>query len=1224
MHKRSSVTQVAAVILWAGVTSFSVWAQSARPGLGSMPYADAGGTGVTFRTWAPNATSVGVKGQFNGWATAPLIKEGSSPYWSRDVAGAVAGQEYKLVINGNSDRRDPRGRRVVNSAGNSITYDPNAFDWGGVQANPPWKNDLVIYEMHVGTYNAESWIPSTFDGCIARLDHLVDMGVNAVQVMPIMEFAGDRSWGYNPADVFAVESGLGGPDAFKRFVKACHEKGLAVLVDVVHNHYGPSDLALWQFDGWSQNGKGGIYFYNDSRASTMWADTRPDYGRAEVRQFIHDNIQMYLSEFRVDGFRWDSVFSMLYANSGSTFLTDAADMLRDINWMIATQYPGRIRIAEDHAFDANMNFDGQWDVGFHDHVQWQVTRGSDAERNMNWLGDRIGGSHNRVLFSESHDTAGDLNNKYRLPRYIDGSNPWSIWARKRQLLAQGMVMTAPGIPMIFQGQEMNEDWSFSSSTSLRWELTNTWKGIVRAYTDMVHARRNLRGGTQGLKGTGVNVQHKDDLNKVISYIRWDAGGGADDVVVVANFAVTTWTNNNYLIEFPSAGTWYSHFNGDSTNFSADFGNIGSAQVVASGSPPKAAVNMGMYSLQIFSKTAPPQAGQLTLQPAEPVGCVPVSFSYVPGDGPLAGATQVVASVGVNGWQALSDVGLTNNGSGVWSGDYPLPFGAEALDVSFHNGAETNRVWDNNLNRDWHFPITGCADLPALVTLSPAFPQGCVPVQVTYAERAGPLMNASNVVLFIGRNGWQNIAEIPLGEAAAGVWTGRYEIAGDTWQLDYVFRGQVTNQLTWDNNGGADWRAYVTQCVDTRQPSISVTNPSSDVAVSNEVFTYDLLGTIGSGIVGDLQWSNSLTGASGTLPAGSNWMVGAIALQEGVNLLRVHGTNSALNPNADTRDSATNTTYTGPGEWTNGQDGGTGWGGGWQLNGGISAGHFLAGNNVSNLQLGSQAWGLWANNGGLSDAVRPLVATLHVGDVMHLRFENNWIEGGASAGLGWQNRFGQNLVEFLFIGGATNYILNDAVINRATGIPWTDQGLTLEFEMLSADTYRLTANSVTLTGQVAATSESVVDRIRTWNYETAGGGHGEGYNVYLSEVSIQGAALESSVFQDEVAITRQPGRFSDADGDGFVTWEEEFAGTDPNSAASHLPDIGWLPPGGPASYVEIPTTVPARWYDIFYRTNLMDGTWSRLGVQRQASGGNLWLDFTNQLPSAFYRTGVYEP
>lgn len=1203
-------------------------AQSARPGVGSMPYADAGGTGVTFRVWAPNATSVGVKGLFSGWATLALTKEGGSGYWSRDVAGAQAGQEYKYVLNNSFDKRDPRARRVTNSNGNSIIYDPNAFDWGGVQPVVPWHNDLVIYEMHVGTYNAEAWVPSTFDQAIDKLDHLVNLGVSAVQVMPVAEFAADKSWGYNPADLYAIESALGGPDAFKRFVKACAQRGIAVLVDVVHNHYGPSDLALWQFDGWSQNGNGGIYFYNDFRAYTMWGATRPDYGRAEVRSFISDNILMYLQEYRISGFRWDSVWSILYANSGSTHLPDGEQMLRDINWMMATGFPGRIRIAEDRAFDFSMNFDSQWDVGFHDQIKSQVTQGSDSARNMNELGNQIGGwaTFNRVVFSESHDTVGAMNGKQRLPRDIDGSNPAGIWARKRQLLAAGIVLTTPGVPMIFQGQEMNEDWAFAAETALRWSLTNTQRGIVRAYSDMIQLRRNKWGGTQGLKGLGVNVHHRDDLNKVIAYVRWDAGGGADDAVVVANFSVQNWTNNNYLIEFPSAGTWYQHFNGDSTNYSADFGNVGPVNlggnvVVASGSPPKAAVNMGMYSLQIFSKTAPLGAGGVTLNPAAPTGCVPVSIAYMPNGGPLATATQIVASVGVNGWQSTIDLVLTNQGA-QWYGDYTIPVDTVALDLAFHNGAATNRVWDNNKGLDWHYPVAGCADLPAVVSVSPANPPGCVPVTITYEEWSGVLKNATNVVLFIGRNLWQNIEELPMTESSPGVWTVEKSIPPDTWQLDFVFHNNAVSNRIWDNNGEQNWHAYVVNCVDPLQPSVAITNPPSDVLVSNEVDQFTVRGKTGPGLSGFLLWTNQLTGAAGSIPVATNWALPAQALGEGVNLIRVSGTNSAINPNAASRDSATNQPYLTSG-WLNGQNGGTGWGGGWQLSGGANAGYFLASTSgVGNLQSGTHAWSLWAHADGLSAAVRPLAGKLNVGDVLHVMFENGGIDDFGSTGIGLQNRFGQNLLEFMFIGGDTNYVFNDSVIGRPTGLPWTDQGLSLALELTSPMTYQLTVNSnIVLTGTLAITSESVIDRFRVWNFKTGGG---EEKNVYFTDLRIDGPAeLDSSVYQSEVAITRAYGPFSDPDGDGYLNWEEDFLGTNPLDFASRLADIGWLP-YGVASYIEIPNSVPGKWYDLYVTDDLVGGEWTRFGVQQQGTGGSIWLDFTNHAASAFYRTGVYQP
>ncbi len=108
----------------------------------------------------------------------------------------------------------------------------------------------------------------------------------------------------------SVEESYGGPIALKRFVKAVHGAGIGVILDVVYNHFGPSDLDLWQFDGWSENGLGGIYFYSDWHAETPWGSTRPDYGRSEVRQFIRDNALMWLEEYRVDGLRFDMTLFM--------------------------------------------------------------------------------------------------------------------------------------------------------------------------------------------------------------------------------------------------------------------------------------------------------------------------------------------------------------------------------------------------------------------------------------------------------------------------------------------------------------------------------------------------------------------------------------------------------------------------------------------------------------------------------------------------------------------------------------------------------------------------------------------------------------------------------------------------------------------------------------------------------------------------------------------------
>ena len=281
-------------------------------GMGAIPSA----RGVTFRIWAPHAEKVYATGTFNDWSktSTPLARE-ENGYWSTKVPEAKAGNEYRYIIHAPVDwklpplsRIDPYARKVTNSMGNGIIYDPKAFNWDGDNFKMANGNELVIYEMHIGTFNVKKkGHPGTFDSAIEKFPYLKKLGINAIEVMPIAEFSGDFSWGYNPAHPFAVESIYGGPDAFKQFVKAAHEHGIAVIVDVVYNHFGPGDLDLWQFDGWSENNKGGIYFYNDHRSQTPWGETRPDYGRGEVRQYLRDNALMWLDEYHADGLRWDMI-----------------------------------------------------------------------------------------------------------------------------------------------------------------------------------------------------------------------------------------------------------------------------------------------------------------------------------------------------------------------------------------------------------------------------------------------------------------------------------------------------------------------------------------------------------------------------------------------------------------------------------------------------------------------------------------------------------------------------------------------------------------------------------------------------------------------------------------------------------------------------------------------------------------------------------------------------
>ena len=191
-------------------------AQSTRPGWGAIPYADTLGTGVTFRTWASNASSVAVAGTFNGWnmSSHPLTLESvTSGAWSADITSARTNHNYKYVINGSLWRSDPRSR-ALNAAdnNNSIILNPNDFTWQGGSSSITNSRDLVIYEAHVGTFAGPSGTLATF---INRLDYLRGLGISAIELMPVNEFPSATSWGYNPAYPFAIETNYGSPTGFK-------------------------------------------------------------------------------------------------------------------------------------------------------------------------------------------------------------------------------------------------------------------------------------------------------------------------------------------------------------------------------------------------------------------------------------------------------------------------------------------------------------------------------------------------------------------------------------------------------------------------------------------------------------------------------------------------------------------------------------------------------------------------------------------------------------------------------------------------------------------------------------------------------------------------------------------------------------------------------------------------------------------------------------------------
>ena len=583
--------------------------------MGAIPHPG----GTAFRVWAPHAEAVWVKGEFNDWSdTAHPMQRLGDGYWYGEVAGAQPGQGYKFGLrNGERtfDRIDPYARQVTNSVGHGVIYDGEAFDWQGDDFQLPPHNELVIYEMHIGSFFvAEDGTPGDFELALEKLQHLKRLGVNAVQVMPIAEFAGDYSWGYNPAHIFAVESAYGGPDAFKHFVRAAHREGIAVILDVVYNHFGPSDLDLWQFDGWQENDKGGIYFYNDDRAETPWGSTRPDYGRVEVRNFIRDNAMMWLENYRVDGLRYDMTLYIRTISGSGDDIPEGWSMTQWINGEIRERFPNRICIAEDLRNDAALTrppaeggagFHSQWDANFVHPVRAAVIVAEDGHRSMDAVRDAIafnydGDAFRRVVYSESHDEV--ANGKARVPQEIHPDDPTGWYAQKRSTLAAGLVFTSPGIPMLFQGQEFLQGEWFRDNVPLDWDLRDDFRGIVRLYRDLVRLRLNRQGLTRGLCGQFVNVFHVHDANNLVAFQRWDQHGAGDDVVVIVNFDGQE--KRDYRIGMPHAGTWKLLFNSDAAIYSPDFGNFESSDINAEtisvdGLAASAAIAIGPYSLLIY-------------------------------------------------------------------------------------------------------------------------------------------------------------------------------------------------------------------------------------------------------------------------------------------------------------------------------------------------------------------------------------------------------------------------------------------------------------------------------------------------------------------------------------------------------------------------------------------------------------------------------------------------
>ncbi|MCQ4259871.1 malto-oligosyltrehalose trehalohydrolase [Stutzerimonas stutzeri] len=419
-----------------------------------------------FRLWAPDAQSVSLV--IIGGDTLPM--QANEDGWYSVEAEATAGTQYGFLIDDELQVPDPASRaQSADVHDPSILVDPDAYQWRNSQwQGRPW-HETVLYELHVGTYGGYAEIEQ-------RLQALADLGVTAIELMPLAEFPGDRNWGYDGVLLYAPEASYGTPEQLKHLIDTAHGLGLMVFIDVVYNHFGPDGNYLHRYAK--------HFFRHDQQ--TPWGDGI-DFRRREVRDFFIDNALMWLMEYRFDGLRMDAV----HAIPDRTFLPELAERVR------AEVEPGRhvhlvLENEENRSSLLDSHFTAQWDDDGHNILHTLLTDESQGyygeyhqdstNKLVRFLGEGFiyQGQNNRrgesrgepsghlsptsfVLFLQNHDQTG---NRAFGDRLIGLTDPDALKA------ATTVLLLSPMIPLLFMGEEWGAREPFLFFTSHHGELAD--------------------------------------------------------------------------------------------------------------------------------------------------------------------------------------------------------------------------------------------------------------------------------------------------------------------------------------------------------------------------------------------------------------------------------------------------------------------------------------------------------------------------------------------------------------------------------------------------------------------------------------------------------------------------------------------------------------------------------------------------------------------------------
>jgi maltooligosyltrehalose trehalohydrolase len=442
-----------------------------------------------FSVWAPAASTMAVKIDD---ARYEMKRIGDRGWWAAQVEMAGPGTDYGFLVD--EDPKvypDPRAMWMPNSVhGHSRVYDTNIFTWHDEGWNAPLLSSGVIYEMHVGTFSPEG----TFDGAIAKLNHLVELGITHVELMPVAEFPGDFGWGYDGVALFAVRHQYGGPDGLKRFVDACHTLGLAVLLDVVYNHFGPVGNYTARF---------GPYMTN--RHSTPWGDAvNLEFEDSDqVRRFFCDNALMWMLEFHIDGLRLDAVHEYM-DRSAINFMEQLAIETAQLSEALGRRL---VLIAESDLNDPRVvrsreangyGMEAQWNDDFH-HALFTVLHADDERKGYYadfgkmealaktltsvFVYDGIYSQYRRKIHGRPvegipmHCFVGFIQNHDQVGNRAIGDRLEQIVGFERAKVALGLVMTSPFVPLLFQGEE------YAASTPFQYFAHHEEEAMARAVSE---------------------------------------------------------------------------------------------------------------------------------------------------------------------------------------------------------------------------------------------------------------------------------------------------------------------------------------------------------------------------------------------------------------------------------------------------------------------------------------------------------------------------------------------------------------------------------------------------------------------------------------------------------------------------------------------------------------------------------------------------------------------